>query len=83
MQTVDPSADGLSSATIFATVELPSVGEGHIVSPHLGDTLSTFGTPIHNFAMGAPRDFKFGIYFDRSKSHPVNKGTWSGSRDPF
>ena len=33
MRTADPSADGCRSAAIFATLEQPSAGEGHIVSP--------------------------------------------------
>ena len=36
VRTADPSADGRRSAAISATVELPSAGGGHIVSPPPG-----------------------------------------------
>ena len=37
---------------------------------------------------GAPKEFKFGVWVDRSQSHPADEksslnGAWSGSRDSF
>jgi len=47
-----------------------------------------FCTAIHSFAMGEPRDFKFGTLTYHGKFHHADeksslKGAWSGSVDPF
>ena len=61
VRAADRSADGRRSAAIFATVELPSAGGGHIVSPPPGDTLleSYFVDSSSNcYGMTWPREWR-------------------------